>query len=74
MMEYIDVEFDDWEEAAMREAQTRDDYLEMLMQYMARHEQDDMRGRDAISWWQVFAREYPAVAAEMEKWLEARHD
>jgi hypothetical protein len=53
--------------------QELEDWCEMLMRWMARHECDDMRGRDPISYWQEFVREYPPVAAEMEAWLERQH-
>lgn len=45
-----------------RKLQEQEDYSEMLIRYMQR-----------THWWVNFKREYPADAAELEKWLEERH-
>lgn len=52
------------------------DWVEMLMRWMSRKQlrKEDTASVFNISAWQDFCREYPAIASDMEKWLEARRD
>jgi len=53
--------------------QQQEDYTEMLMRYMARHEQSAIYAGKPVSWWDIFSCEYQSTAAELGKWLESRH-
>ena len=52
--------------------QELEDWCEMLMRYMMRHEIGKIHGKP-MSLWHSFQVDYPPVAAEMEEWLERRH-
>jgi len=64
----------DTAEAVLEHIEQLEDHLEMLMRYMARQEQDDMRGGAPISWWDIFSCEEQLTAAELGKWLEERNN
>ena len=50
-----------------------EDWVEMLMRYMQRSNAAPLEN-EPVTMWQRFGREYLFVAADMERWLEKRHE
>ena len=49
------------------------DWVEMLIRYMQRSNASPLV-QTPMMMWERFYREYPVTGADMEAWLEARHD